>query len=84
MNRYTIDGYERISKAAARKLFDQGKTFYIQSCNMRPVNVWQSAYEINPEQCKENGDSFSDVVNSYEYYNTDSQRGRYAAFYIKG
>jgi len=83
MNAITMNGYERISKAKARKLFEQGKTIYIQSCNMTPVNPWQSAHEIDPAHYKEENYSFDSMVNNYEYYNTDCERGYYAAFYVK-
>ena len=74
MDNYTVDGYKRISKAAARKLFDQGKTFYIQSCNMMPVNPWQSAMEIAPERYYEDNIPFDSMVNNYENYNTISDQ----------
>ena len=83
MNAITMNGYQRISKAKARKLFAAGKTFYIQSCNMKPVNPWQSAMEIDSGHYKEESWSFDMVVNDYEYYNTDYERGYYAAFYVK-
>jgi hypothetical protein len=83
MNKYDDGKYKRISKAAAKKLFEQGKTFYIQSCNMRPENVWQSAYEVEPQRIIEDGDTFTDFVNSYRYYNSDHERGYYPAFYIR-
>ena len=83
MNNYTVDGYKRTSQPAARKLFEQGKTFYIQSCNMMPINPWQSAHAVDPQHCKDNDYTFDNFVNNYEYYHTDNERGLYSSFYIK-
>jgi len=81
-----MDGYTRISKQAARKLFDADKPFYIQSVNMRPCNMWQSAMLVNKSNWldydKEHR-TFDMHVNEFEFFNCDNERGRYAAFYIK-
>jgi hypothetical protein len=37
---------KQISKAKAKKLFAEGKTIYLQSSNMRPFGVWQTAMNL--------------------------------------
>ena len=76
---------KRISKKTARKMFEQGKTIYIQSCRFHPFGVWSQMIDINKEN-----DSFSygtynfDMyVNSFEYYNCSFEQGYYASFYIE-
>ena len=44
----------RISKAKARKLWEEGFTLYFLSSNMRFDNMWQS-----PMEAQKNGFSFS-------------------------
>lgn len=78
-----MNGYTRISKAAARKLYNKGEAFYIQSCNMTPVNPWQSAVEVDGEKYYEDNIPFESMVNNFEHYNTDYERGYYASFYVK-
>lgn len=69
----------RINKTAARKLFNEGKEFWITPCNMRPecgllmLESWQSQFG-----------SFDKLYNNFVYYNCDNERGRYPAFYVEG
>lgn len=76
-----VDGrlYRRINKATARKVYDNGKTIFMQSCNIRFDSMWQSACPITPDGTT----SFDSVVNAFQYYNCDSERGRYPHYYIE-
>lgn len=69
---------ERVNKQKAKRLFNEGKTIYLQSCNMYPFGVWQSLCPIDSEK----GD-FDQICNEYGYYNLDNERGKYIHFYIK-
>lgn len=69
----------QVQKRTARKLYDSGESIYIQTCNYHPFGVWSRCIEIN----NKNGETFDSVVNSFEYYNCNSESGRYAVFYIK-
>ena len=82
MNKFKIEGFSRITKRAAEKLYEQGKTVYVSSCNMSPVSIWQPAIPIN-RQDEMGESSFPARINAFEYYNCDRERGRYAAFYFK-
>jgi hypothetical protein len=82
----------KINKPKARKLFNEGKPFYVQSCNMTPINPWQSAYLYDSDNIQDwknhcnmlqtTTPAFDSLVNNYEYYNCDHERGRYSSFYI--
>jgi len=78
----TIEGkrYEQVSKPTARKLFKQGRTIYLNACLMMPGNVWQSFCPIKTDTIQ--GTTFETQVNEFEYYNCDSERGKYANFFI--
>lgn len=76
MNRSFINGYNRISKTAARKLYLEGKSIFlspVNSCNL---------CEITPD-VKDPFRSFDKDVNAFEFYNCNSSTSRYSAFYRK-
>lgn len=70
--------FTRIRKPAARKLFNEGKAFWIVARNMRP----ECGLLIN-DDFYENVDcnDFEKLINSFTYYNCDHERGYYPAFY---
>lgn len=71
--------YTRISKKAAKKLYDTGVLLHIVPCNMDPESVFYN-YHVQ----KFGTETFEKVVNAYEIYNCfNAQTGKYAAFYIK-
>ena len=71
----------QVQKRTAKKLFDAGETVYMQSCNMQPFGVWAACYDMNKE--KADGATFDAIVNNFEYYNCDNERGLYTTFYKK-
>ncbi len=77
MNHVTIDGFTRITKHAARKRHNEGLASYMLPCNMNPSNIWMKPV-YTPQ-----GATFAEIVNAFEYYNCNTETGRYAAFYIK-
>lgn len=78
MHRIKTEHYTRISKAAARKAYAAGDTVYFCPVNWDPDSPWGLAwYPVN------NDIPFGKLVTEYEYYNCNSETGRYAAFYIK-
>lgn len=71
---------KKINKSTARKLYDEGKEFWITACNMRPeygILIGSLSFEQMA------GVSFDAMVNSFSYYNCDSERGRYPAYYVE-
>lgn len=73
----------QIAKQMARRLYEQGKTIYLQSCNMRFNNMWQSACPMNKESCQWGERTFDSLVNEYTYYNCDHERGKYPNYFVK-
>ena len=73
----------QIAKQRARRLYEQGKTIYLQSCNMRFNNMWQSACSMNKESCQWGEHTFDSLVNEYTYYNCDQERGKYPNYFVK-
>lgn len=70
---------ERINKRVARKLFNEGKTFWITACNMRP----ECGLLMNAGTYENELADFDIFVNSFTYYNCNNETGRYPAFYIE-
>mgnify|MGYP003391799617 FL=1 len=72
----------KIRKNTARKLFNEGHALIIIPCNCSPNGFWVKGFRI----CKtklENSD-FDRLINEFEYYNCNSELGRYTHYYIEG
>lgn len=69
----------QINKSAARKLYNQGKTFWMTACNMRP----ECGILINSAH-REYDEDFNKLVNAFIYYNCNNETGRYPRYYIDG
>ena len=69
-----------INKAKARNLYNQGVEIFLQSKNMSFDNAWQSAYSIKKSN---EADTFNAIVNSFTYYNCDSERGKTPKYYTR-
>lgn len=67
----------RLDKRNARKAFMAGKPVYIMASKMRLDNMWQPQVEMP------HSDTFDHIVNAFEYYNCDHERGYHASFYMK-
>lgn len=67
---------KKVYKGTARKLFAEGKDIALLPCLMNPASMWAAPYLMNPN------DGFVEQVNGFEYYNCNTQVGRYAAFYL--
>lgn len=65
---------EKMNKAAARKMWNESKEFWITACNMRP----ECGLLIDPVRV--DGD-FDKMVNAFTYYNCSNETGRYPAYY---
>lgn len=69
---------KKINKAAARKLYNSNRSFWIVACNLRPqcgILIGSTSFERMADI------PFDNMVNSFEYYNCNNDTGRYAAFY---
>jgi hypothetical protein len=74
----SIDGYNQISKATARKLYNDGATVYMCAANMRPGAPWYPEMSVD---CRD-GD-FTRICNDFIWYNCTSETGTYIRFYVK-
>lgn len=81
MNRINIGGYNRISKARARKLYNENKPFYCCPVKMSPVNMWGGICKIEKERIEEYNSSFDNIIFLAEYYNCNNETGNYLAYY---
>ena len=78
MKHYTIDGLERISKATARKLYNQGIPVYACPCKLRPGGPWSPEVMFPTDA----GRTFDQLVNAATFYNCTPETGKYLAFYV--
>ena len=90
MNRVEINGWIRITKAKARKLYDAGQTIRVCPCKVNPCNEYYPlSFDINKDDnfTVEPLDwelKFDARVNRFELYNCQyNELGKYTAFYIR-
>ena len=72
--------YTRVRKDVARRLFNEGRTIYLTPSNIAASdsNLWVKPCPISNRSEK----NFDDIVNSFEYYNCNSELGYYTNFWI--
>lgn len=83
MNRYEVNGYTRISKATARKIYNGGGAVWFCPVNLRPGSMWHPEWRIvnNPADPV----TFEKHVDRFTFYTCiDAETGRYIVFYVKG
>lgn len=71
---------KQVNKTTARKLYNKGKEIYLNSCNMCLNNPWTSPMLASKELC---GKDFDLMLIYFQNYNCDSERGRYANFFVE-
>lgn len=73
-----MNGYKRIRKNEARRMYNNGVTVYLLPCKVYPDDnhPWIKPYRME-------GRPFEKTVNEFEYYNCNAELGYYTAFYIK-
>lgn len=74
-----IHDYKRVDKRVARRLYNEGQNIYLVPCK---CNV-HSMFTLRTADYMEKAYSFDTVVNEFEWYNCDSERGNYTMFFIK-
>lgn len=82
---YTMHGvnYVRIDKKKARIKFNSGKFIWLIQDMMRLDNAWQSPYSIYINEEERSEKDFDKLVNAFQHYNCDSERGRGVKYFIK-
>lgn len=71
--------FKRINKTVARRLYNEGKIIYLHPCKVHPNSAWMPP---TPFIKVTDQTEFGKLVNAFEYYNCDNERGRYCAYYI--
>ena len=78
MNNITIGKYERISKAQARKMFDNGESIGLIACKLNLLSQWGNPSMVNS---KELDATFDKLVNTFTYYNCSYAAGYYIHYF---
>jgi len=72
--------YVQVNKVKARNHYNSGDTVHLIQCNASPHSPWISFCPVS--KVNDEGRTFDQHVNKYEYYNCCSQLGKYSHFYI--
>ena len=79
MNRYTVNGLERISKAQARKLWTNDVTpVYACPCKLRPGAPWYPETQLPTDT----GRTWERLTAAAEYYKCGPDTGRRLNYYV--
>ena len=79
MNKYIINGFERITKTAARKLYNNGGAVTVCPCKLAPGGGWAVGVTIS----NASGRDFQKVINEFIFYNCNAAAGYYPAYYMR-
>lgn len=74
---------KKINKRIARKLFNEGKEFWIVPRFQNPLRWGNLINFKSTANYYDNYTSFDALVNAFEYYNCNNERGTYSAFYVE-
>lgn len=73
----------QVRRDTAKKCYEKFQTVYLLASNMRFDNkIWGGACPIHKDR-ESWGENFESIINSFEYYNCDSERGRYVRFFVE-
>lgn len=81
----SVEGYRRVSKWIARKLYDDGVEVYMCPCNLRPGEPWHPEVAVRLSDGEEFPCApapFEDVVRGFQFFNCSYSAGYYPAFYV--
>jgi hypothetical protein len=79
MRNITVNGYKRITKRTAERLYELGQPVLFCPVKLIPGGVWGIGCIIT----KEEGTTFTQALNAFEFYNCNNETGNYTAFYVK-
>ena len=74
--------FERVDKKTARRAYNNNLTVIFCPVNLSPFSPWGLDMPMNKENYNCNGIEFEKLINEFEFYNCNSETGRYTAFYI--
>ena len=82
MNKYHSAKLERVTKAKAKQLYNNGFSVLFIPCNLNPecefcnFGIWQNIYLWGQYE------SFEKLENAFTFYNCTTETGKYIAFYV--
>lgn len=68
---------KQVTATIARKVFEEGKTIWLQACNLMPNTFWHDPYPVTNKEGE-----FEKLVNAYKYYECNTECGRYPIYFI--
>lgn len=74
--------FERVTKKEARAAYRAGLTVLWCPVNLAPFTGWGLEMPINVQNWNCDNKTFDEVLNEYEFYNCNSETGKYPAYYI--
>jgi len=83
--------FKRVSKAAARKLYESGAPVVLCPVKLFPFGGFRPSFLVQRNKAEEESRAkygldvpgFNDVVQDFEWYNCNlNETGKYAAFYV--
>jgi hypothetical protein len=89
-----INGFTKINKQKAKRLYNEGKKIYIVPVKVYPdfKGQWIKPFELQYTNEMKQRDveypglafehTFDSRINNFEYYNCNPELGNYTAFYI--
>jgi len=75
---------KKITKIQAEKLYNNGDEIYLNPSKMNPNGIWHKAMKTSLEISKNaiyEPTTFTNLVNSYRYYNCNKEMGLVVHFY---
>ena len=69
MRNITVNGYKRITKRTAERLYELGQPVLFCPVKLIPGGVWGNGCIIT----KEEGRTFKQALNTFEYYNCSNE-----------
>ena len=79
MKQISINGYKRITKRRAERLYETGQPILFCPVKLIPGGAWRIGCIVT----KKEGRTFSQELSAFEYFNCNNETGLYTAFYIK-
>lgn len=76
----------KITKAQAKKMYDAGKTIYLNASKMKVNNPWTSPMSASKsilDSKLSDAPKFDALVNEFKYYNCSKETGLSVHFYKK-
>lgn len=72
-------GLIRVQRRTAKRLFEEGNEVFITPHKMRFSAQWNPPHSIMAGS----ESKFDDIVNSFIYYQCNTETGKYPSFYVK-